>query len=375
MRVIVVGGGIVGASAAFHLARRGVATTLVDAGHRGRATSAGAGVVFPWPFPWDPAPLRAFTLAAAAHYPDLMAELADDGHATGYQAVAGMAVSADPAVADREHALLDQLAARPGHAGPARARRLARGEPARRVPVLPDHLEGVGFDGMARLDGRLARGALVDAAEERGLRRIGGDAELLGDGARVTGVRVGGEDLPADAVVVAAGAWTARLLAPFGVRVPVFPVRGQIAHVALPTTDTRDWPVVRFADHDRFMVAFPPNRVVLNATSEPEAGFDHRVTVAGLRQVLADAVETAPGLAEATVLETRVGFRPGSRDGLPLLGPVESLAGVVVATGLGHSGLTLGPCQGALAARLAVGEEAEVDLAAFRPDRPGTPAR
>ncbi|MEY9212173.1 FAD-dependent oxidoreductase [Thermobifida halotolerans] len=369
MRVIVVGGGIVGASAAFHLARRGVATTLVDAGHVGRATSAGAGVVFPRPLPWDPEPLRALTLAAAAHYPALMTELAEDGHTTGYQAVEGMSVSAGAATADREHALLGQMAAQPGCAGLGGVRRLARGEPARRVPVLPEHLEGVAFGGMARLDGRLARNALVDAAEERGLRRVGGDAELLGDGTRITGVRAGGEDLSADAVVVAAGAWTARLLAPFGVRVPVFPVRGQITHVALPETSTRDWPVVRFADHDRFMVAFPPNRIVLNATHEPDAGFDHRVTVAGLRQVLADAVETAPGLAEATVLETRVGFRPGSRDGLPILGPVESLPGVVVATGLGPSGLTLGPHQGALAARLAMGEAVGIDLDPFRPDR------
>jgi D-amino-acid dehydrogenase len=109
--------------------------------------------------------------------------------------------------------------------------------------------------------------------------------------------------------------------------------------------------------------------VVVGATREAGAGFDHRVTVAGQRQVLDAALTLAPGLADATVLETRVGFRPVTPDGFPLLGAVPGLDGLVVATGLGANGLTYGPLTGVLAADLALGEQPPVDLTPFRPDR------
>ncbi|MBB4931907.1 D-amino-acid dehydrogenase [Lipingzhangella halophila] len=369
MRVIVVGGGIVGASAAFHLASKGVSTTLVDRGHPGQATAAGAGIVFPWPFPWSTPQLREFQLRAAAHYPALMADLAADGETTGYDVVGGLSVSTDTSAADRDFELVRSLAAEPGYEGLGEVARLAPGEPTRRFPLLPPDYQGTSVAGMARVDGRQASAALVNAAEKRGIRRLNADAELIGEQGRVRGVRVGGEEHPADAVIVAGGAWSARLLAPFGVRVPVFPVRGQITHFAAPGQLTRDWPCVRLGERDHYLLTFPPNRIVTGGTREPEAGFDYRVTGAGLHQVLTDAIDILPGLAEATVLETRVGFRPGSRDGLPILGTVGELPGVVVATGLGAEGLTLGPYQGVVAARLAMGEEAETDLVPFRPDR------
>jgi D-amino-acid dehydrogenase len=368
MRVIVVGAGIVGASAAYHLAKRGVPTTLVDARLRGAATPAGAGIVFPWPFPGDPAP--DFALQAAERLPALMRDLADDGLPTGYARTGGMSVGTDTDALDAEYGMLADLARRPGYTGLGEVARLERGEPARRFPVLPEDTAGVWVPGMARLDGARTAAALVDAAEQCGARRAAGDAALIGGASGVTGVRVGGTDLPADAVIVAAGAWTAPLLAPLGVRVPVYPMRGQIVHAALPGRATRDWPAVRFAGGTHYMLAFPPDRVVLSGTREPDAGFDARATVGGVARVLADAVGLAPGLEGATVAETRVGLRPAARDGRQILGTPAGLPGVVVATGLGANGLTLGPYQGAVAARLALGEDPGCDLAPFHPDRP-----
>ncbi len=364
-----IGGGIVGASAAYHLAKRGVSTTLVDASRAGQATAAGAGAVFPWPLPWDPPPMRDFALQAAAHYPGLMRELAEDGQVTGYRVVGGVSAGTDPEQLDRELALLRELRGRPGYEGLGEVRRLPAGGPAELFPALTEEYQGVFVEGTARVDGRRARDALFNAAEERGLRYVKAGAELVAAGGRVTGVLAGGEELPADAVVVAAGAWSAALLRPFRVDLPVYPMRGQIVHAALPGARTRDWPVVRLPEKDGYLLALPPDRVVLSGTREPWAGFDHRVTVGGVLEVLSGAVGPAPALVEATVAETRVGFRPASRDDLQLLGPVRALSGVVVATGLGASGLTHGPYQGAVAARLALGEDPGSDLSAFRPDR------
>ncbi|MFB8771001.1 FAD-binding oxidoreductase [Nocardiopsis alba] len=371
MDVIVVGGGIVGTSAAFHLAGKGVSTALVDAAHAGQATAAGTGIVFPWPFPWDDPREQEFKLRAAEHYPRLMAELAEDGHPAGYEVVGGLSV--DREGDDSGFDLLDSLSRRPEFSTMGRVERLAPGEPRAHFPLIPEEYGGVYVEGMARVNGRTARSALFDAAEERGLRYFKGDARLLWNGHRVTGVRVGTEDLEADTVIVAAGAWSTELLAVTGVDLGVHPIRGQMTHFSLPGRDTRSWPVVRFGERDYYVSAAASDRVVTGGTVEPEAGFDRRVTASGLLENLSTALEVLPELGEATVVETRVGFRPGTHDGRLSLGPIERLPGVVVATGAGSQGLTFGPFQGLVAARLAMGRDPGVDLSAFVPDRGQSP--
>ncbi len=250
---------------------------------------------------------------------------------------------------------------------------LAPGRATERFPVLDPGFAAVWTGGVGRVDGRLFRDAALVAAERAGAVRHSGRAELVRDGDGVRGVRVDGQVvLDGDAVVLAAGAWSTELCAPLGLRLGLGPVRGQIVHVELPGRETAGWPTVMTLGEEHghhYALAFPGGRVVVGATREPGAGFDSRVTVAGQRQVLDAALTLAPGLTDATVLETRVGFRPVSADGYPLLGAVPGLAGLVVATGLGANGLTYGPLTGVLAAGLALGERPPFDLTPFRPGR------
>jgi D-amino-acid dehydrogenase len=109
------------------------------------------------------------------------------------------------------------------------------------------------------------------------------------------------------------------------------------------------------------------DRIVAGATHE-DVGFDARVTAGGQHAVLRTALDLAPGLSEATVLETRVGLRPATSDGLPLVGEVAPT--IHVATGLGAWGLTLGPLLGELAAQHALGDELPERLAFLDPGRP-----
>ena len=110
---------------------------------------------------------------------------------------------------------------------------------------------------------------------------------------------------------------------------------------------------------------FAAGRVVVGATREAEAGFDPRVTAAGQQQVLANALSVAPGLADATLLETRVGLRPAAADGVPTVGPVTARVSVI--TGFGPAGLTLGPAAGDALARQLLGEPA-AEIAACAPE-------
>ena len=114
--------------------------------------------------------------------------------------------------------------------------------------------------------------------------------------------------------------------------------------------------------------------MVAGATREREAGFDHRVTAAGQAEVLNQALAVAPGLAPATLVETRIGFRPLGPDAKPLLGAAGP-DGLVIGNGLGPSGLTIGPYAGRLLAQVALGQAPELDLAPYDPlrARPGVP--
>jgi D-amino-acid dehydrogenase len=232
-------------------------------------------------------------------------------------------------------------------------------------PPLAPGLAGVWIGGGARIDGRATRDCLLRAAAAHGARRLPGTATLDQAGGRVTGVRVGADRIGADTVVVAAGAWTAQVCAQLGIRLPVGPQRGQIVHTSLPRTDTAAWPVV-LSNQDPYLVAFPAGRIVLGATRE-QAGFACHTTVGGVGGLLAGAAELAPGLREAELTEIRIGFRPVTSDGRPLLGPLAD--GLIIATGHGPEGLTAGPWSGLAVALLALGQPPVTDLTPFDPSR------
>lgn len=367
MRVAVIGGGVLGASTALHLVHAGADVTLIDAGHEGRATAAGAGIVCPWVSGADDGPFYRLYAAGACYYPELLTLVGASGdHDLGYARVGGLCVSGDAVELDFIAEYVRSRAAAAPEAG--EVRRLSATDTRALFPPLRAGLAGVLVTGGARVDGRRLTAALLRAAQDRGANLRDGVAELATSDRRVTGVRVAGETLAADAVVVTAGAWAPALLRALGIALPVVPMRGQIVHLRLPDTDTSAWPVV-LPQSAHYLLAFEDSRVVAGATREADAGFDYRVTTTGQLEVLQEALHVAPGLAAATIIETRVGFRPVSADGLPLLGRVRGVNGLFVGNGLGAAGLTIGPLAGKLLAHQVLGHETTMDLRPFDPRR------
>ena len=170
----------------------------------------------------------------------------------------------------------------------------------------------------------------------------------------------------ADRIIVTAGAWAKELLQPLGVQFLVSPQKAQIVHLEMPGMETGDWPVV-MPPNDQYILSFDDGRVVVGATHENEAGFDSRVTAGGMNEILGKAMEIAPGLADGAIIETRVGFRPFTPDFLPVIGKLPNIEGLLIANGLGASGLTSGPFLGAELAKLAVGQPTELDLSRYEP--------
>jgi D-amino-acid dehydrogenase len=367
MHIVVVGAGILGASTGFHLARAGAEVTIVDQAHEGRATAAGAGIICPWVSGGDDAAFYRLYVEGARYYGELIAALAELGQADlGFRRVGALVVSSD---ADELAAFNDVLHRRRADTPEMGATSLLSARETRTLfPPLRADLAGLHVANGARVDGRRMAAGLLRAAQGLGARAMEGHAELISEGNRVTGVRLHDATVAADCVVVTAGAWAPSLLAPLGATLPIEPQRGQIVHLHLPGKDTQDWPVV-LPPGSHYLLAFDDSRVVAGATRETGVGFDYRVTASGQAEVLAEALHVAPGLATATIIETRVGFRPVGLGVRPLLGPIAGLDGLLIGNGLGPAGLTIGPFAGRLLADVALGRALSLDIAAFDPIR------
>jgi D-amino-acid dehydrogenase len=371
MRVVVVGSGIAGASAAFHLAESGAEVFVVDNNAPGRATFAGAGIICPWLSHNQDPRYETLAFAAVRYYPALAAKLAASGEkGADYDLVGGLVVgrSANELVPTWRR-LEKHLENGVVEVGTVQS--LDRGGPKELFPYLDPDLLGLHLTGAARVSGENFRLSLLNAARKAGISEISGNAVLRRSANSVVGVQVGAEFIGADAVIAAAGAWATELCKPLGLHLQVEPQRGQILHLKVSETNTETLPVIVPVLSDYYMLGFPDSRIVLGATRESGSGFDSRATAGGVAEVLQEGLRIAPGLKSATLTEIRVGFRPMSQDGLPLLGQPGSTAGLILATGLGRYGLTLGPYVGLLAAQLALKEPTSLDLSDFSPNRPG----
>jgi D-amino-acid dehydrogenase len=365
MNIVIVGAGVLGASVAFHLARMGEHVTVIDAGLDGRATAAGAGIICPWVSGVDDPAFYGLYAGGGEYYPDLIAALAETGESqTGYRRSGAMLVSGDPA----ELSWIERMARRRVVPAMGEVRRLSTAQAQARFPPLRAGFGGVFVAGGARVDGRMLAAALLRAAERFGATVLRGQAALVAQAGRVTGVDVADRRIPADRAIVTAGAWTDPVLQSMGIGVSVGPQRGQIVHLRLEGVQTQDWPVI-LPPGSHYIVPFDDGRVVAGATRETGAGFDYRVTAAGQAEVLNEALSVAPGLGAATLVETRVGFRPVGAGVRPSLGWVRGVEGLAVGTGLGAAGLTIGPFAGSLLADLVAGRSPALDLAPFDPSR------
>lgn len=370
---IVVGGGLVGVATAYHLVRHGAKVLLADRGDPGRATDAGAGILSPETSSRGLDAWANLARRAVDYYPPLIASLeADAAGETGYARCGLLLVAAG----EDEHrdfaAVRARLLARRGGGGAPSGddlREVLPDDARRMFPPLAAVYGALYSPHAARVDGRLLSGALRLAAERRGLSVAHGSVgRLILDQNRVAGVVVDGAAVAAPRVAIAGGAWSQVFSDQLGVPIGVQPQRGQIIHLRKPQVDTTAWPIV-MAFRDHYMVPWPDGRVAAGATRETGSGFDPRLTAFGVLEVLEEALRVAPGLADWDIHEMRVGLRPLSDDGLPILGPVPGVEGIYLVTGHGPTGLQLGPYSGKVTADLMLGRTADVDLRPFSVSR------
>lgn len=358
--VVILGGGVIGLTTAYFLAREGVRVRLLDRGTVGREASwAGAGILPPSDWSAAREPIDRLRALSGRLFPDLSAELREaTGIDNGFMRCGALEFTSQvgEAAADEwtgegiPSELLDESAAR--RLEPALASGLGS---AVHLPTLaqlrnPRHLKG-----------------LQQACLRTGRVHIDGGApvrELVRDGRRVREVKTATGIVEGDTFVIAAGAWADHLLEPLGVHTGITPVRGQI--VLLNPGKVLLRRVLIWGS--RYLVPRQEGRVLAGSTEE-HAGFVKQTTAEGIDGLLRLAVALVPELAGADVEQCWSGLRPGSPDGLPFIGRVPGLDNVLIAAGHFRAGIQLSPGTALLVKELILGQPPTMPLEAFRLER------
>lgn len=364
--VVVIGGGVIGCAIARELARAEVRVTLFERGRiGGEASGVAAGVLGPR-CEIDQEPLGRLVAESGAMFPELLTALeSESGLTIAHRAVGTLAVCFSEADVES----IDRRSAWQKIAGCA-GEWLAAEEAAALETGLNAELYGAyRFADEWWVDAQTLALAYARGAEAAGcaVHEEVPVTEVVVDRDRVVGVESGLGRVACEAVINAAGAW-AGALAPRS-RIPVFPVRGQTVVLGGNTTAFSHtlW------SPRGMVVSWPDGQVAVGSTVE-HGGFEKRVTAGAVRNLIRAALEIAPALGSVCFEEARVGLRPGSPDGLPIVGCDPAVSGYFVAAGHGGFGVVLAPITAQIVGHLLHGVPTPwrrvVGMDRFRPDPP-----
>ena len=361
--VAIVGGGVIGCATAWYLARGGARVELFESGPLGgEATAASAGILAPLAESIAPGPFVELAVAGLrAFEEDILTLQEESGLDPEYRAGGVLRLAVNEA---------DARVLREAASWQANAQLDLRWLDPRQVASLEPGLAACAGGLLSPREGHVnpprLTAALAAAAAQCGavLREHSAAPLPWVEGGRLRGLTVGGERRPAGTVALAAGAWSGSWADALGLRIPVRPVKGQMLLLRAVPPPVRH---VVFAGHG-YLVPRVDGTVYVGATQE-EAGYDRRVTAAALHELTALAAALAPALADAELVRAGAGLRPGTADGLPVLGPAPGIAGLILAAGHFRNGVLMSLVTGRIVAALASGRAPEVPLEAFSATR------
>ncbi|UCF41247.1 MAG: FAD-binding oxidoreductase [Gemmatimonadota bacterium] len=413
--VVVVGGGVIGVSCAYFLARRGARVTLLERSEIGSGASFGnAGCIAPGHGPlnkpgrvkqaltsvlsetsplyvaprWDPELLRWLRVfsrfCTAAHQERSLRALAPLSRETiglYRELVRGEAIDCSYRPEGYYEVFLTEraLAGATREAGLIRqhgfgADALSGGAMREREPALKERIVGGVFlrDGASIDPHRFVTGLAERAGRYGAAVRTGVTVSAVTTrGREVTGVETAaGETLPADVVVLATGAYSIELARRLGCRYPLQAAKGYHRDRRVRVGETPPLRVTCMLG-ERSVFCTPMNDSVRFAGTLEFSGVNHVMRRSRLEQLTRSAQQYLTGLGEARAQSEWCGLRPCIADGLPVVGPVPGYRGAYVATGHAMLGLTLGPVTGKLVSEYVLDGAPSLDVGAFRLDRFG----
>ena len=367
MRIAIIGAGIVGATAAYQLSKNKEVELVVYDDGVGQATKAAAGIICPWLSQRRNKDWYRLTARGASYYPELMAQLEEDGVSQlPYEQVGALVFKKTPELLEK----LEKIAAerreeeeRIGTLTKIEAENISSYVPGWNGTHGAIHCSGGG-----RVDGKLLVEQQLYLAQQNGANVQQEKVNLVRDENGKVVVKTNNGLEPFDKIIVSSGAWVKELIEPLGYYVDVRPQKGQLIELELETTEeTEKWPVCML--HGEIdVLPFADGKIIVGATHENDQGFNLTDSQELQQKMYEEACEVFPTLKEAKWLGSRIGTRAYTSDFLPFFGSVPGEETLFVASGLGSSGLTSGVWIGALLAQLSVGNTPLFDIDSYRPD-------
>ena len=332
--VAIIGGGVIGCSIAYELSKRGVPCTVFEKGRLASgASGATAGMIGPiWYIDRDREPYFDLGMRSFKMFPALVDELREVGIDPEFQQTGAIKVLFNE---DDDAFLLDDLEWQKKLG--IGVRWMDRQELMEREPEITDKALGGVFspsDGSVR--GAVFVKSLALAATRLGSTILEG-TEVYGlevDHDQVLGVKTKSGNYYADHTIIAAGPWS-------GIKghwstelIPVTPIKGQRILLRKTGFLPKSW-----------IQSLVPQKdgTILSAATREEGDFDHVVTGEGIAQMVENAKQVFPILEDAEFVSAAAGVRPGTLDGMPILGPLSGLTGVSIASGHDHVGIMCSP--------------------------------
>ncbi|EUJ32947.1 oxidoreductase, FAD-binding protein [Listeria floridensis FSL S10-1187] len=359
MRYVVVGTGIVGASAAYHLAKAGHHVTMIDRKDAGQATEHAAGIICPWISKRRNKVWYELAKESAKFYPEIDKELAALGFSSGYEQVGTLCLRKPGKSLDSLYDLAVERSIEAPEIG--KIEKLSPHEVKERFPFASPDYGAVFLSGGGKSKGALIRDALLQGAAFYGGKFVHASASLDSAGR----LFADGKEVAYDKLVLAAGAWLRELLSGYGYEADLLAQKGQLLTLEFDGLEMNDWPVV-LPPASKAIVPFAEGRLLLGATHEKEAEFDLVPTEAARREILDELGEFIQLDRAPKREKLSVGTRPYTPDFTPFIGTLPS-GNIFLANGLGASGLTTGPFVGKLLAELAAGDVLSFDISGYDP--------
>jgi glycine oxidase len=360
---IIIGGGVIGGSIAFHLAKRGKKVLLLERNVlASESSSAAAGMLGAQAELEGSSPLFPLAKRSREMFPNLAAELKDlcgmdiELVNKGMFKIAMNRKQADDLKrkVDRHTSLGEE------------AYWLSTSELRKSEPLLSDSVLGgmnLPKDGQVsahRLSLAFSKAAAVLGAE---IKEFVAVHSFLMDQDRVRGVSTNEGEFFSEHVIVASGAWSSQLLKDTGLQMDTYPVKGECFSVvtAVPLLEKTIF------SSGCYLVPKAGGRTIVGATEYPGI-FNKKVTIAGISSLMEKAKQIVPAIADAELESTWSGIRPQTGDGLPYIGEHPEYGGLFIAAGHYRNGILLSPITGELIAQWTEGKGVP-ELEPFRVDR------
>ncbi len=375
---VIAGAGVIGASIAYHLTRRGIAPLVIEKDDPAAGASGACdGLVFLQSK--KPGLHLMLALESRRRYDRLKEEL---GGGIEFRASGGMCLIESEAELDAMRGFVDQQ-----RGSGLEVELIDAAEARRREPCLSTKVIAATYSAQdAQVNPYALTFAFLAAAKSAGAQVVTGEAvrAVAVASGKVRAVVTDRETITTGTLINAAGAFAPEIGCMAGIEIPITPRRGQILVTAAAPPLLRhclisaQYVAAKFnpelaAAGMGFSVEQAESGNLLIGSTREFVGFDRRTTLEGIRSIAARIVPVLPALSRVPVIRSFGGLRPYTPDGLPILGNVSELEGFIMAAGHEGDGIALSAITGEIIADLVAAGRTEISLDPFRLERFGSP--